>query len=306
MGFGEQNFQERKTKAPRLRSSGGSLDNRVLQQVGTRLCTALFSTVALLVPASPLTTPAFAQGIVYPSLKPNPVARGAQITFGDLFNNAGSAAATPLARAPGPGQRVVFGAPSLQARASGAGLRWTNPEGVREIVVSGGPRTLSATSIPQSSTPQSSTPQSSTPDTAPTTLAVLSRAIPRGGAIEAGDVIWMDAHANTPRDAVSDPDALIGKTAKRALMANTALRAADVMDTPAVRRGEAVTLMFEAGGLRLSVRGRAMADAPVGAVIKVLNPQSNKTLDAMVESPGVARVLSSHTSGRVVAQIGSN
>jgi flagellar basal body P-ring formation protein FlgA len=242
-------------------------------------------------------TQAGAQGIAYPSLKPNPVARGAQVTLGDIFNNAGPAAATPLARAPGPGQRVVFGAPSLQARANSAGLRWTNPDGVREIVISGGPRTGATTTT---------IPQSSTPDVAPATLAVLSRAVARGTAIEAGDVIWMDAPANAPRDALADPDALIGKTAKRALLANTALRAADVMDTPAVRRGEAVTLMFEAGGLRLSVRGRALADAPVGAVIKVLNPQSNKTLDAMVESPGVARVLSSHTSGRVVAQTGSN
>jgi flagellar basal body P-ring formation protein FlgA len=236
-----------------------------------------------------------AQGIAFSSLKPNPVARGAQITLGDIFANAGPAAATPLARAPGPGQRVVFGAPSLQARANAAGLRWSNREGVREVVINGSAR-AAPTSIPQSSAP----------DAAPSTIAVLSRSIARGGAIEAGDVIWMDAPAATPRDAIADPDALIGKSAKRALTANTPLRAADVMETPAVRRGEAVTLMFEAGGLRLSVRGRAMADAPVGAVIKVLNPQSNKTLDAMVESQGVARVLSSGQSGRVVAQIGAN
>ena len=116
----------------------------------------------------------------------------------------------------------------------------------------------------------------------------------------------MDSAANTPRDALSDPDAIIGKTAKRALQPNTALRAADVMDTPAVRRGEPVTLMFEAGGIRLSVRGRALGDGVAGAMIKVLNPQSNKTLDAIVEGPGAARVLASHNSARVVAQLGSN
>jgi flagellar basal body P-ring formation protein FlgA len=238
-----------------------------------------------------------AQGIAYPTLKQNPVARGAQITLGDIFNNAGAAGNTALARAPGPGQRVVFGAPSLQSRANGAGLRWANVEGVREVVISGGPRSGStSTNIPPSS-------QS---DAAPSTLAVLSRGVARGAAIEAQDVIWMDAPANAPRDALSDPDALIGKTAKRSLMPNTALRSADVMDTPAVRRGEPVTLMFEAGGLRLSVRGRAMGDAAVGSMVKVLNPQSNKTLDAIVESPGVARVLASHNSGRVVAQLGSN
>ncbi len=237
-----------------------------------------------------------AQSLGPVTLKPNPTARGPQITLGDIFNNAGPAATIPLARAPGAGQRVVFGAPSLQSRAFGAGLRWTNSEGVRQVVVNGSqsPAALT-TNIPQSAVV-----------TTPATLAVLSRAIPRGAAIDASDVVWMDAPVGAPRDSLSDPDALIGKTAKRALLANTALRAADVMDTPAIRRGEPVTLMFEAGGLRLSLRGRAMGDATVGAMVKVLNPQSNKTLDAIVESPGVARVLASQTSGRVVAQIGSN
>jgi flagellar basal body P-ring formation protein FlgA len=258
--------------------------------------TAFICGFAFFVPVFAAPIPAFAQGVATLSLKPNPVARGPQITLGDIFANAGAAANTPLARAPGPGQRVVFGAPSLQSRAMSAGLRWTNGEGVREVIINGAPsaRTI-ATSIAPSS-----------PDVAPATLAVLSRAVPRGTAIDASDVVWMDAPANSPRDAISDPDALIGKTAKRALLPNTALRAADVMETPAVRRGEPVTLMFEAGGLRLSLRGRAMGDAAVGAMVKVLNPQSNKTLDAIVESQGVARVLASQTSGRVVAQLGSN
>jgi flagellar basal body P-ring formation protein FlgA len=245
---------------------------------------------------STLGSHAQAQGTTYPSLKTNPVARGAQITLGDIFNNAGSAGSTPLARAPGPGQRVVFGAPSLQSRANAAGLRWTNNEGVREVVINGAARTTAA---------YTSTPVSS-PDAAPATLAVLGRAIARGAPIEAQDVVWMDAPANTPRDALSDPDALIGKTAKRALSPNTPLRAADVMDTPDVRRGEPIILMFEAGGMKLTVRGRAMGDGASGALIKVLNPQSNKTLDAVVEGPGVARVLASRNSNRVVAQLGSN
>jgi flagellar basal body P-ring formation protein FlgA len=249
-----------------------------------------------LVSLTAINSPAHAQNMAFPSLKANPVAGGAQITLGDIFTNAGTAGATPLARAPAPGQRVVFGAPSLQSRANAAGLRWANTEGVRQVVVNGTARPAPT---------YTSTPNSSQ-DAAPATLAVLSRAIPRGGAIEAEDVVWMDAPANSPRDALSDPEALIGKTAKRALMANTALRSADVMDTPAVKRGEALTLLFVAGGMRLSVRGRAMADGVTGATIKVLNPQSNKTLDAIIEGPGVARVLASHNSGRVVAQLGSN
>jgi flagellar basal body P-ring formation protein FlgA len=244
--------------------------------------------------------PAHAQTqVIEPRLKANPIPSGAQITLGDIFENAGAAAATPLARAPVAGQRVVFGAPSLQARANAAGLRWMNREGVRDVIVYG-----VGTPLRQPASARSET--ASATDTAPTTLAVLARAIPRGEAISAQDVVWMDAPANAPRDALSDPEALIGKTARRALLPNQALRIADVMDTPAVRRGESVTLLFEAGGLRLSLRGRAMADAPIGATIKVVNIQSNKTLDAIVEGQGVARVMASPAAGRVVVQLGRN
>jgi flagella basal body P-ring formation protein FlgA len=226
----------------------------------------------------------------FPTLKANPVASGPQITLGDIFDNAGPAATTPLARAPGPGQRVVFGAPSLQSRANAAGLRWLNAEGVRNITING-PARVSETTLGSTSDAVS--------------LAVLARSVARGEMLGAEDVVWMDAPPYAPRDAITDAEALIGKTAKRALQPNMPLRTTDVIETPAIRRGEPVTLMFDAGGIRLSVRGRALADGAVGAQIKILNPQSNKTLDAIVEGKGLARVLASPTVGRVVAQLGT-
>jgi flagellar basal body P-ring formation protein FlgA len=226
----------------------------------------------------------------FPTLKANPVASGPQIFLGDIFDNAGPAASTPLARAPGPGQRVVFGAPSLQSRASTAGLRWLNSEGVRNVTING---------------PEPMSSQANAYATGSVSLAVLARNVARGETLGADDIVWMDAPAFAPRDAITDPEVLIGKTAKRALQPNMALRATDVMETPAIRRGEAVTLMFDSGGIRLSVRGRALADGVTGAQIKILNPQSNKTLDAIVEGPGLARVLASPNVGRVVAQLGT-
>jgi flagellar basal body P-ring formation protein FlgA len=272
--------------------------------------------LALLVLAAPVlqTGPSYAQvaqqGPVL-SLKANPRSDKSQITFGDVFDNAGASANAPIARSPGPDQMVVFGAEPLQARARAAGLNWPNREGVRQIVVNGPGRTDPL--IPFQ--PTASTP--SVPDirqrasaaaapTRPEALAVLGRTIQRGEAIQAEDVVWIDTPSTAPRDALADPEALIGKTAKRVLLANTPLRAMDVMDTPSVRRNEPVTLIYEADGLRLSVRGKALGDAAIGANVKVLNPKSNKVLEAIVDGPGTARVMLSQLSARVPNQNGVN
>ena len=245
------------------------------------------------------------------SLKANPRSDTSQITFGDVFDNAGAYANQPIARAPGPRQKLVFGAGPLQARARAVGLNWPNREGVRQIVVTGGDSAdpsisnqpkPAAPGLPEMRPRANATASPARPEA----VAVLGRTIQRGEAIQAEDVVWIDTPATAPRDALADPEALIGKTAKRVLLANTPLRAMDVMDTPSVRRNEPVTLIYEAEGLKLSVRGKALGDAAIGASVKVLNPQSNKVLEAIVDGPGTARVMLSQLSARVSNQNGVN
>ena len=272
--------------------------------------------LALLVLATPVlqTGPSYAQvaqkGSVL-SLKANPRSDKSQITFGDVFDNAGASANAPIARSPGPGQMVVFGAAPLQARARAAGLNWPNREGIRQIVVNGPGRTdplipFQPTASPPSVPDIRQRASAAAAPARPEALAVLGRTIQRGEAIQAEDVVWIDTPSTAPRDALADPEALIGKTAKRVLLANTPLRAMDVMDTPSVRRNEPVTLIYEADGLRLSVRGKALGDAAIGANVKVLNPKSNKVLEAIVDGPGTARVMLSQLSARVPNQNGVN
>jgi len=272
------------------------------------------ASLALLVLAAPVvqTGPSYAQaaqaGPVL-SLKANPRSDKSQITFGDVFDNAGAYANAPIARSPGPGQMVVFGAAPLQARARAAGLNWPNREGVRQIAVNGPGRIDPVIPIQPTNAPATDLRQRANAPTAPArpeALAVLGRTVQRGEAIQAEDVVWIDTPSTAPRDALADPEALIGKTAKRVLLANTPLRAMDVMDTPSVRRNEPVTLIYEADGLKLSVRGKALGDAAIGANVKVLNPKSNKVLEAIVYGPGTARVMLSQLSARVPNQNGVN
>mgnify|MGYP001333532091 CR=1 FL=1 len=57
----------------------------------------------------------------------------------------------------------------------------------------------------------------------------------------------------------------------------------------AIRRGDIVTLVYEAPGLTLSMRARAVEDGAVGQNIRFINTASNRTIDAVVTGPGAAR-----------------
>jgi hypothetical protein len=56
----------------------------------------------------------------------------------------------------------------------------------------------------------------------------------------------------------------------------------------AVRRGEMVTLVFQAPGVTLSTRARALEDAAIGQNVRLVNISSNRTIDAIVTAPGAA------------------
>lgn len=57
----------------------------------------------------------------------------------------------------------------------------------------------------------------------------------------------------------------------------------------AVRRGESVSLVYQAPGLMLTMRARALEDGAVGQSIRLLNTSSNRTIDAVITGPGAAR-----------------
>src|SRR4051794_35039854 len=62
------------------------------------------------------------------------------VTLGDLFEDAGAAGPTPVASRLG--ASVVLDAVAVQAAARRAGLDWANAEGLRKIVVHGGPAAM--------------------------------------------------------------------------------------------------------------------------------------------------------------------
>ncbi|MCJ2043916.1 flagellar basal body P-ring formation chaperone FlgA [Methylobacterium sp. J-078] len=119
-------------------------------------------------------------------------------------------------------------------------------------------------------------------------VAVLGRALNRGEAVTAADITL----ERRPREA-TPPDAqgasqggLVGQVAQRGLSAGAILRAGDLAPPDLVARGEAVTIVFDAPGLNLSLRALANESGRLGATITVTNPISKKILSATVIGPG--------------------
>lgn len=79
-------------------------------------------------------------------------------------------------------------------------------------------------------------------------------------------------------------------TTSTASPTSPAMTPASYAGPAAVRRNEVVTLTFESAGLRLTTRARATQDAAVGEHARLVNLQSNRTIDAIITAPGAATV----------------
>jgi flagellar basal body P-ring formation protein FlgA len=78
-----------------------------------------------------LAAPAFAA----PTLKSDVTVTGALVTIGDMFDDAGEIAATPLFRAPAPGTSGLVGLDAIRRAASNAGLSDFDRNGLLEVRV---------------------------------------------------------------------------------------------------------------------------------------------------------------------------
>ena len=122
-------------------------------------------------------------------------------------------------------------------------------------------------------------------------LPVLTRPVARGAVIAASDIDWIRMPASQVRaEHLTTLDALVGMAARRALRPDQPVRGYDIEAPAIITRGEIVSLVFTSGALTLAARARAMEDAAQGEVIRFVNLQSNRTVEAVAEGPGRARV----------------
>lgn len=60
------------------------------------------------------------------------------------------------------------------------------------------------------------------------------------------------------------------------------------LGAPVIRRGETLTLVYASPGVQLATRVKALTDAREGESVRVLNPQSDRIIEAIVTGPGAA------------------
>ncbi len=116
--------------------------------------------------------------------------------------------------------------------------------------------------------------------------AVLARSIDRNEILKASDVVVeRRPKAEVGADGASRSRA-IGMQARRQLRAGQALKAGDLVKPDLVTRDQTVTLIYEAAGLYLTIRGKALEGGTEGDVVSVLNLQSKRTVTGTVIGRG--------------------
>jgi flagella basal body P-ring formation protein FlgA len=116
--------------------------------------------------------------------------------------------------------------------------------------------------------------------------AVLARTIERNEIVKSSDVVVeRRPKAEVGADAAAR-DRAVGMQARRQLRAGQAIRAADLAKPDLVQRDQNVTLIYEAPGIYLTMRGKALDNGTEGDVVNVMNLQSKRMLSGTVIGRG--------------------
>lgn len=226
-----------------------------------------------------LAAPAWAGPV---NLLPDPVDDDGRITLGDLFDDAGAAAGVVVGRRVG--ATAVLEASQVQLAARRAGLEWSNPAGLRRIVVREGGAALPAEA---SARPAAASVGASA--AASVEVLTYARSLAAGEVVQPEDVIWSRVQSHlAPAGAPQDAEAVIGLQARRALRAGSPVAQRDLASPQVIARNDMVEVAYINDGVELTVTGKATRNASAGEAVPILNIQSNRTIDAVAVAPGRA------------------
>ena len=123
-------------------------------------------------------------------------------------------------------------------------------------------------------------------------VVVTRRPLVRGQALQADDLVLDETDVSRLHKAYfTRIEDVIGLRSKRALGAGKTLHAGLLKREKLVRRGKAVSIIASVGGLKVSVRGKALADGSQGDQIRVENLASGKIVSGTVAGDRLVKVL---------------
>ncbi len=123
--------------------------------------------------------------------------------------------------------------------------------------------------------------------TASAAIPVLQSPANRSELISDGDVVIRNIQIESDlRGIIIERDQLVGKVAVRDLIAGQPLRQSDVKAPQIISRGQSVTITSKAGGLSVTMKGKALGNARAGDRIWVQNQSSKKRVEGEVTPTG--------------------
>ncbi|MEA2730980.1 MAG: flagellar basal body P-ring formation protein FlgA [Acetobacteraceae bacterium] len=125
-----------------------------------------------------------------------------------------------------------------------------------------------------------------------TPVALAAHAIVLGKVLTAAD-LRVEQHdmSELPPGYFDDPAIAVGLTAARAIAGGAIITNQQLVASKAVQRGQAVTLVADAGGMSVRMAGRALSDGLVNQRVRVQNLSSGKIVEGIARSEQVVEII---------------
>jgi flagellar basal body P-ring formation protein FlgA len=115
--------------------------------------------------------------------------------------------------------------------------------------------------------------------------------IERGEVLQASDLTVL-RRPKAQSSGLADMKSAIGQAARRQLRPGQPIQVGDLMKPNIVQRNDTVTLVYQAPGLVLTLRGQAQDAGALGDTITVLNQQTKRSVQGVVSGPDRVMVAS--------------
>jgi flagellar basal body P-ring formation protein FlgA len=117
-------------------------------------------------------------------------------------------------------------------------------------------------------------------------VAVLTRNIDRTEMLKSSDITVERRPKAEIGGEAATRDGALGMQLRRPMRAGQAIKVADLAKPDLVQRDQGVTLIYQAAGLYLTTRGKALDNGTDGDVVNVINLQSKRTVAGTVSGRG--------------------
>lgn len=123
-------------------------------------------------------------------------------------------------------------------------------------------------------------------------VPVLRDSLKNGDIIGQTDVDFIKLpQKDVQRDFILKAETLNGMTPRRMVMSGKPIRDLDLENPQIVTRGAQVTLVYKEGPMTLSARGKSMQNGARGDMVRVINLNSNRSLEGIVSAENEITVI---------------